>query len=181
MPRTIIMHIWITVIFSIAFWSAVIAYALTFEQGSDAPTQSIEDYIEKYIDIPAGAIDWKVLGATKEISVKIQKDGYDYAYSKPEFGTQIKALDGQTIKIKGFMFPLDATDAQKLFLFGPFPVSCPFHYHVGPSLVIEVHADKNPVEFSYDPLVLTGKLELVKDDPENSTFYRLHDAQMVKK
>lgn len=175
------MRFWATLVFSIAFWSAVIAYALTFEQGSDAPTRNIEDYIKDYVDVPKGAINWAVFGETKEIPVKTKTpDGYDNEYSKPEFSAEAKALDGKTIKIKGFMFPLDATDAQKLFLFGPFPVSCPFQYHVGPAMVMEVHADNHPVEFSYDPLILTGKLELVKEDPENSTFYRLKDAQVVK-
>lgn len=78
------------------------------------------------------------------------------------------------------MFPLDETENQKLFLFGPFPLSCPFHYHVTPSLVLEVHADKHSVKFSYDPVVMTGTLELVPDDPEYSTFYRLKDAKQVK-
>ena len=53
----------------------------------------------------------------------------------------MKALDGKTVKIKGFMFPLDETEDQKHFLFGPFPLNCPFQYHVQSSLVMEVHAD----------------------------------------
>jgi len=36
------------------------------------------------------------------------------------------------------------------------------------------------VPFSYDPVTLTGRLELVEDDPELSTFYRLKDARLAK-
>lgn len=157
------------------------AYALTMEELTGEPTKTITDYIEDYVDVPEGALDWKIFGATKEIEVKTKtEDGYDWIYYKPNFGPEIEALNGQNITIKGFMFPLDSTDEQKLFLFGPFPVSCPFQYHVGPALVLEVHADDHPVSFDYDPLVLQGTLELVPDDKETGVFYRLIDAQKIK-
>ncbi len=161
---------------------AMPAHALTFEQGADAPTRTIEDYIKDYVDVPEGALDWKVLGATKSIEIAglDTKTGLQFQYFKPDFMPDVKALDGKEITIKGFMFPLESADDQKLFLFGPFPVNCPFQYHVGPNLVIEAHADKNPVTFSYDPLVLKGTLELVPEDSENSTFYRLKNVQLIK-
>jgi uncharacterized protein len=156
-------------------------HALTMEKGSDAATRTIMDYIKDYVDIPPGATDWKVFGKTKEINIEGKtKDGYDTQYYKPEFTPELKALDGKEVTIKGYMFPLGPGEKQNLFLFGPFPVNCPFHYHVGPSLVIEVHADADPVRFSYDPIVLKGKLELVPKDEENSTFYRLIDVKQVR-
>jgi hypothetical protein len=138
---------------------------------------SLKDLAKNYVDTPKGALDWRVLGATKEKNVEGKdKDGYDFQYFKPGFTEEVKALDGKEVTIKGFMFPLGAEEKQKEFLLGPFPVGCPFHYHVAPSLVLEVHADKKPVAFSYDPVTLKGKLELVVEDRENSTFYRLKDA-----
>jgi len=148
---------------------------------TDAPNRTLADFIKDYVDVPKGGIDWKIFSKTKEISIEGKtKDGYDYQYFKPKFTPEVKKLDGQVVTVKGFMFPLGETEEQKLFLFGPFPVSCPFHYHVSPSLVIEVHADKHPVTFSYDPVTLKGKLQLVATDPENSTFYRLVDVVQVK-
>ena len=156
------------------------AIALTYEEGSDAPTRTIEDYIKDYVDVPKGATDWKIFGKTKQINVEGKsKDGMDYQYYKPEFPPEIKALDGKQVTVKGFMFPLNSTDKQSLFLIGPFPVNCPYQYHVGPPLVIEVHADKHPTEFSYEPITVTGKLELVDKDPEFSVFYRLLDAKKI--
>lgn len=156
------------------------AHALEFQEGADAPTRTIEDYIKDYVDIPEGAIDWKVFGKTKEINIqKKDSDGLDLQFYKPGFPPEVAALNGQTIRIKGFMFPLDGTEEQSLFLFGPFPINCPFQYHVGPSLVIEAHTGKKPITFSYEPLVLEGRLELVPEDPENSVFYRLKDAKLV--
>lgn len=165
--------------FIICFILGSEARALEYIEGADAPTRTIEDYIKDYVDIPKGAVDWKLFGQTKEISVESKdKDGFEYQYYKPGFPDELKKLDGKEIIIKGFMFPLDPTEEQNLFLFGPFPLNCPFQYHVGPSLVIEAHALK-PVKFSYDPVALKGRLELVRSDPENSSFYRLLDAQIV--
>ena len=157
------------------------AFALTYEPGADAPTRTLQDYITHYVDVPKGATDWKIFGKTKQTNVEGKtKDGYDFQYYKPQFTPEVKALDGKQVTVKGFMFPLDETEKQKMFLFGPFPVNCPFQYHVGPNLVLEVHADKSPVKFSYDAITLTGRLQLVQEDRQNSTFYRLLDAKQVK-
>jgi hypothetical protein len=166
----------------ILYLLAAPAHALTEEQNSDGTERTMLDYIEEFVDVPEGAIDWKIFGATKEVAAKGKTDdGYDIEYTKPEFSPELKMLDGKEITVKGFMFPLEAEEKQKLFLFGPFPVSCPFHYHAGPSLILQVNADENPVQFDYDPVVITGTLELVPDDPEYNTFYRLKNARKVNK
>ena len=71
----------------------------------------------------------------------------------------------------GFMFPLEQSEKQKRFLIGPYPLSCPFHYHVGPSQVIEISSEK-AIDFSFDPITIKGKLE-VKYNEETGTFYYL--------
>lgn len=165
----------------VLFLLPVAAHALTIEEGSDAPTRGIEDYIKDFVDVPEGATDWKTFGKTKVLNVETKdSEGLDFQYYKPEFPPELKALDGKTVKIKGFMFPLDETEDQKLFLFGPFPLNCPFQYHVQSNLVIESHADKKPIPFTYDPLTLEGTLELVPEDKENSTFFRLRDVRSVE-
>ena len=154
------------------------ARAFTFGDGSGEKTRTILDYIEDYVDVPDGALDWKMFGRTEEEKVRTTtEDGYDLQYSRPVFQPEMEALDGTDVTIKGYIFPLEGTDKQKLFLFGPFPLSCPYQYHVGPALVIEVHAEDHPVKFDYDPVTLTGRLELVHDDPDYSVFYRLRDAK----
>jgi hypothetical protein len=148
----------------------------------DAPTRTIADYVKNYVDIPKGGIDWRLLAKTKEIKIgRKTPEGYGIPAYKPEFAPAVQKLDGKEVVVKGFMFPLDASSRQKTFLFGPFPVNCPFHYHVSPDLVIEVHADNAPVEFSYDAITLKGKLQLIVSAPENSTFYRLLHARQIDK
>ncbi len=160
---------------------AMPVYAIEYVDSGGEKTFTITDYIADYVDVPEGATDWQVFGTTKEIQIETTTDdGFDLMYYKPEFSEDLKALDGQEVTVKGYMFPLEGTESQNLFLFGPFPLTCPYQYHVGPSLVIEVHADGNPVKFSYDAVVITGVLELVPDDPEYSVFYRLRKARQVE-
>lgn len=173
------MKIWL--VLATCFIFATPAHALTFEEGSGEPTMTIEDYIKDYVDVPDGGTNWKVFGTTKEIQIETKTDEeYDLVYSKPDFAPELKALNGKDITIKGYMFPLDGTEDQRLFLFGPFPLTCPYQYHVGPPLVLEVHANNHPVKFDYGPITVTGTLELVPDDPEYSVFYRLNNARQLK-
>lgn len=147
----------------------------------DSPSMTLKDLAKNYVDVPKGATDWKLLGSTAEKNIQGKdKDGYEYQYYKPVFTPEVKALAGREITVKGFMFPLDSSDKQKEFLLGPFPVGCPFHYHVAPALILEVHAGKKPAKFSYDPITVKGVLELVGDDPDSGVFYRLKNAEVVK-
>lgn len=141
--------------------------------------RNILSYIPDFVKVPEGGVAWEFLAETKEILQTGEDDqGIDYEIRVPDFPEALKKLDGQSIVIQGYMFPLEPQEKQGLFLLGPFPLSCPFHYHVGPSMVIEVHALK-PIEFSYEPVDIKGRLELVPKDVETEVFYRLHDAVIV--
>lgn len=158
------------------------ASAMEQVEPDEEMVESLVEYIDKYVDVPAGALDWKILGQTEETQFPTKDDnGVEYTYTKPVFPPTVKALDGTEITIKGFMFPLEESEAQSHFLIGPFPVSCPYHYHVGPALVIEVKMGKGKIKFTEEPITIKGHLELVPDDPEFGTFYRLQNAAEVKK
>lgn len=173
------LHILFTGLFLILLSAPVPSFALE-ESFDGEQTLTIQDYIKDFVDIPEGATDWKVLGSTKEKKISgVDEEGFDYEYTLPEFSAQVKELDGKIVKLKGFMFPLEENDKQELFLFGPFPISCPYHYHVGPSLIVEVKP-KKALAFTYDPIVIEGKMELVPNDIETGVFYRLHNAQIKK-
>lgn len=136
--------------------------------------------IDAAIDIPPHGLDWKILAQTKENSAPYTDDqGFTGFNITPTFSDTVKKLDGKTVILKGYMFPLEEGETQKLFLLGPFMPDCPDHYHVGASLVVEVHAQE-AIPFVYDrPVVLKGEFELVDDDKENGAFYRLHHAVSV--
>ncbi|MBI1326611.1 MAG: DUF3299 domain-containing protein [Alphaproteobacteria bacterium] len=130
-----------------------------------------------YVDVPKGALSWDIFAQTKEkVFSLVDGDGMRSDYAKPDFSTEMKSYDRKTVKMRGYMFPLDEDEKQKLFLFGPYPMTCPYHYHVGPSLIVEAHPVK-PIKFTYDAITLEGTLELVPEDMEYGIFYRLNDAK----
>ena len=156
------------------------AFALE-EEVVDEFSGPLTEYIDQFITLPPGALDWKLLGTTEETQQPTKDDnGVEYTYSKPVFPSAVQALNGKTVTIKGFMFPLEEDEAQGYFLIGPFPLSCPYHYHVGPSLVIEVKMTKGKIKFTEEPIMVQGTMELVPDDPEYGSFYRLQNAEEVK-
>ena len=135
--------------------------------------------IDDFVKVPKGGVHWKVFGETimKEYTF-FDKEGNEWIGVRPEFKEQIKKLDKQKILIQGYMFPLEQDEKQRLFLLGPFPISCPYHPHISANLIIEVHA-VSPIIFSYDAVNIKGKLELVPKDDDYNVFFRLRDAQLV--
>ena len=136
--------------------------------------------IEEFVDIPDGGTSWQVFGETEMNEYTIfDPEGIEWIGFRPKFKEKLKKLDGKKIIIQGYMFPLEQKEKQQLFLLGPFPATCPYHFHVDSNLIIEVHAE-NPVEVSYDAINISGKLELVEKDDEYNIFYRLKGSKLVK-
>ena len=69
-------------------------------------------------------------------------------------------------------------ERQKTFLLLPFPVSCPYHVHASSNLIIEVHTT-TPINYSYDAINITGRLELVPKDDLYNIFFRLKEAKLA--
>ena len=131
----------------------------------------VEDLYEP-LAVTGDALPWQLFGKTKEIEdCTIDKEGFDYCLIKPAYDDKVKKYNGKIVTIMGFMFPLEQSEKQKKFLIGPYPLSCPFHYHVGPSQVIEISSEM-AIDFSFDPITIKGKLE-VKYNEETGTFYYL--------
>jgi uncharacterized protein len=139
------------------------------------PDEQLLSYLGKDA-LPPGTIPWQLLRQVKLVDAK--KTGAKAAALVPEFSPQVKELDKQDVKIYGFVLPLSTSQKQKHFLISPLPSHCPFCVDQGPDSMIEVVA-KTPIEFTpWDPVVLSGKLELVNDQ---YLFYRLIDAETVKR
>jgi hypothetical protein len=144
---------------------------------------TLEDIIEQipnFSKTPEGGVDWKLFAETGEVPRIVEVEKEPWEVITPVFSEPIKALDGEIVKLSGYMFPLDENNEQGHFLFGPFPLTCPYHYHAPFSLTLEVNPEK-PITFSYDEIILEGRLELVPEDLEYNIFYKLHDAKVVEK
>jgi uncharacterized protein len=115
-------------------------------------------------------VSWKLLGQVELVKVK---DRF-----VPQFAAGVAALDRKEVKVQGFMMPLEMGDKQTHFILSAMPQSCAFCLPGGPEQLVEIKS-KTPVKYTFDPVVLTGKLAVLKDDP-TGVFYRLTDAVPAK-
>jgi uncharacterized protein len=115
-------------------------------------------------------LSWKMLS---QVELVKQKDRY-----VPQFSKDVAALDQKEVKVQGFMMPLQMGDKQTHFVLSAMPQSCAFCMPGGPESMVEVKS-KAAVKYTFEPVVLTGKLSVLKDDP-TGVFYRLTDAVQSK-
>jgi uncharacterized protein len=115
-------------------------------------------------------VSWKTLAQVELVKAK---DRY-----VPQFASTVTALDQKQVKMQGFMLPLQMGDKQSHFVLAAMPQTCSFCMPGGPESMVEVKM-KTPVKYTFDAVVLSGKLTVLKDDP-TGIFYRLTDAEPTK-
>jgi hypothetical protein len=115
-------------------------------------------------------VSWQTLS---QVELVKQKDRY-----VPKFAPGVAALDQKDVKLQGFMMPLGMGDKQTHFVLSAMPQSCAFCMPGGPESMVEVKT-KTPVKYTFEPVVVSGKLTVLKDDP-TGIFYRITDATPVK-
>jgi hypothetical protein len=124
------------------------------------------------VALPASAqmdVPWERLA-----QVKLVKESGKFV---PEFQEPVQQLSGEEIQLRGFMLPLDQAPRQAHFILSANPVAdCFYCMPGGPETLVEVKLG-TAVEFSYDPIVISGRLELLKDDPMGM-YYRLTEARL---
>jgi hypothetical protein len=113
-----------------------------------------------------GIVSWKLLAQVEMVKVK--------GRVAPVFSNKLAALDTKKVKIQGFMLPLQTGLQQTHFVLSAMPPTCSFCVPAGPEQLIEVKTTKS-VNYTFEPVVISGKLTLLKDDP-SGVFYRLTDA-----
>ena len=111
-------------------------------------------------------VSWKLLA---EVELVKQKDRY-----VPQFSQGVAALDQKEVQLQGFMMPLEMGDKQTHFVLSALPVTCAFCLPGGPEALVEVKT-RQPVKYSFDPIVVHGRMSVLKDDP-TGVFYRVTDA-----
>jgi len=131
---------------------------------------SATDYSALLLPEREGVVSWKTLSQVEPV-----KKGGKIV---PEFSRDILALDRKDVKVQGFMIPLDTGEKQKRFLIAAVPPHCSFCLPAGADAVVEVEA-KSPVTYTFDPIVMTGKFVVMKDDM-SGVLYRLTDAGRVE-
>ncbi len=148
-------------------WAPLPVFAYTAVPADGLP--SAAEYSSSVLPEISGVVSWKTLAQVEPV-----KRGGKMV---PEFSKQILALDQQPVRIIGFMMPLDMTDQQQHFMLSAVPASCPFCIPAGPESLVEVMSLR-PVKFGFDPIVMGGKLSLLKSDA-SGMLYRMTNAEPV--
>ena len=123
----------------------------------------------KPLEERADIVSWKLLS---QVTAKAEKKKI-----VPTFPAAMQALDRKTIKVQGFMMPLEAGDKQQHFLLSSVPTTCAFCVPAGPEGLVEVRT-KKPVRYTLEPVVVEGQLAVLNDDPYG-LYYRVEDGNAV--
>ena len=144
--------------------------AAAYAQAPSAPPGAMDPSQFKPLPDRKDVVSWKLLAQVELVKMK---DKY-----VAQFSSDVAALDKKEVKVQGFMMPLEMGDKQSHFILAATPVDCAFCMPGGPESFVEVKA-KKPLAFGFEPVLLSGKLAVLKDDP-TGIFYRLTDAVPVK-
>ncbi|MEK7254462.1 MAG: DUF3299 domain-containing protein [Bacteroidota bacterium] len=119
---------------------------------------------------------WKTLG---KITYKKEYDEMlGFKVDVPVFSAEVKALEGKTVTIKGYIIPVEGYKSHKDFIFSAYPYNmCFFCGGAGPETVMEVKA-KEAVPFTADPITIKGVLHLNSTDM-NKLMYSLSQVEKV--
>jgi hypothetical protein len=123
---------------------------------------------------PPGVTSWDTLGKASVLFGEELGQETVTTLIPPE----VEALDGTTVKLMGFMFPIDAEPELRRFLLVEYPADCPFCLAgaVEPSRMVEVEAGR-PIPWHDEAVILAGRLEVVREDADG-LVYRLREARL---
>lgn len=147
------------------FTTLLLSFHLWSSFAAPTPHTTALNTLENHDDV------WKIL-------LKVKSTYKDLVYI-PHFTSEVKALDGKIITIKGYMYPLEEATKHEFFMLSYYPVNvCFFCGGSGPESVVEVSASK-PIPYTSKPITLRGKLKLNANDP-NRLFFLLLSAEVAK-
>jgi len=89
---------------------------------------------------------------------------------------EVKALDGKTVTVRGFVLPMDGSDRTRHFLVSRNTPVCMFCPPGQPNEVIEVRSP-HAVDWTDKIVTVTGRFHLI-NDKEKALFFRMEDAKV---
>ncbi|HEX7891113.1 MAG TPA: DUF3299 domain-containing protein [Ramlibacter sp.] len=134
---------------------------------AESPAPPPHDPMTQMLPDAKGAVGWSLLAKTaiRKVDGKLG----------PDFPAALRPLNGKTVKLQGYILPLEAGQTHRRFLLSAWSPSCPFCLTAGPEAMVEVKARKE-VKYSLEPVVVQGRLELLENDA-SGMFYRLVEAE----
>lgn len=96
----------------------------------------------------------------------------------PVYPAAVTALNQKTLRLQGFMMPLEPGEQQRHFLLASVPLTCSFCTPGGPESMVEVRT-KAPVKYSLGAVVVEGRFHVLQNDLYG-LYYRITEAVGVK-
>ena len=164
------MYIQRTVMFILLF-----AVVLRIDTGSEAPPSSTDHRPE----LQASPLPQMMKGSLWETLATVSYDPYAPTFV-PIFSDTLNKMNGKYVELVGFMIPLSAQKKQARFVLTPYSLGgCSFCAGGGgPESLVDIRPSK-PVDFTYYPVTITGRLELLQKDP-SELFFRISKAEVVE-
>ncbi|MCW5653747.1 DUF3299 domain-containing protein [Hydrogenophaga sp.] len=92
----------------------------------------------------------------------------------PVYPDAVTALNQKTLRLQGFMMPLEPGENQRHFLLASVPLTCSFCTPGGPESMVEVRTAK-PVKYKLEAVVVEGTFHVLENDPYG-LYYRMTGA-----
>ena len=92
----------------------------------------------------------------------------------PVYPDAVSALHQKTLRLQGFMMPLEPGENQRHFLLASVPLTCSFCTPGGPESMVEVRTRK-PVKYKLEAVVVEGRFHVLQNDAYG-LYYRITDA-----
>ncbi len=92
----------------------------------------------------------------------------------PVYPATVAALNQKTLRLQGFMMPLEPGENQRHFLLASVPLTCGFCTPGGPESMVEVRT-KTPVKYKLEAVVVEGTFHVLQNDPYG-LYYRITNA-----
>jgi len=120
---------------------------------------------------------WKTLAEVQYEEPQFVSRGYDSP--TPVFSDAIRSLQGQTVTVSGYIYPLKTKKASHHFVLSALPISsCYFCGGGGPETVIEIQAI-HPIEYTTRKITVKGILRTHESDPMG-LLYTLENVELVQ-
>lgn len=88
---------------------------------------------------------------------------------------EVKALEGKSVTLDGFLLPLEAGDKSQHFLLTVRAPSCPYCLPAAPNEMAEIFTRK-PIAWNEQMVSLSGRLKLMPEKSADGIFFQLLDA-----
>lgn len=148
---------------------ATVAHPSGVPQGQGA---GVHSPLSPFAPLPKrdDVVAWSTL---TDITTKVDKKRIVPVYPAP-----VAALHQKTLRLQGYMMPLEPGENQRHFLLASVPLTCGFCTPGGPESMVEVRT-RTPVKYKLEAVVVEGTFHVLQNDPYG-LYYRITGAVGVE-